>query len=205
MEIYDYMTKNRKLKLEEYDDDGNLIDVKEFVGDDLFNFIHYQTNFNEALSVARKNDIDIFSKEQIKIIDKIITLSRLSHAYVESEKEIYWFTDAESKMFKNLFEKIPKQDLEFAIELANGNQGGFNTSLKSKYAFKKYSLFDALRFINSRDGIYYAVNNDGKRAYDFVNKPTKQQAKYQRIKNGRRTVFLNFSDWKEYIVSEDEL
>ncbi|MBO0558972.1 hypothetical protein EXQ37_03815 [Clostridium botulinum] len=70
---------------------------------------------------------------------------------------------------------------------------------------KKFGLIEALEFIKNREGIYYAVNNSGEREYDFVDKPTKKQAKYQRVKNGRRTVFLSFKDWKEYIVNENEL
>ncbi|EGT5649348.1 baseplate wedge protein 53 [Clostridium botulinum] len=205
MDIVEYMTKDRKLKLEEYDENGNLIDIREFQGEDLFNFIHYQTNFHKALSVARKKDVECFSKDEIKIINDIINLSKLRCAYGESDREFYWFTDEESKIFKEIFETVPKQDLKFALELTNKGHGAFNTSLKSEYSHKKFSLIEALKFIKNRDGIYYTVNNNGKRIYDFVDKPTKKQVKYQRVKNGNRTVFLSFRDWSEYIVDEDEL
>lgn len=205
MDIVEYMTNNRKLKLEEYDEKGNLIDIREFENEDLFNFIHYQTNYNKSLSVARKKDIECFQEDELKIIDDIITFSKLKYTYGESDKDFYWFTYKESQIFKEIFETVPKQDLKFALELVNDGQGAFNTSLKSEYAFKKFGLIEALEFIKSRKGIYYAVNNNGERAYDFVDKPTKKQVKYQRVKNGRRTVFLNFKDWKEYIVNEEEL
>ncbi|MBO0558973.1 hypothetical protein EXQ37_03820 [Clostridium botulinum] len=137
MDIVEYMTKNRKLKLEEYDEKGNLIDIREFKNEDLFDFIHYQTNYNKSLSVARKKDIECFSEDELKIIDDIITFSKLKYAYGESDKDFYWFTDKESKIFKEIFETVPKQDLKFALELVNDGQGAFNTSLKAEYAFKK--------------------------------------------------------------------
>ncbi|NHI49107.1 hypothetical protein FDE94_14925 [Clostridium botulinum] len=205
MDIVEYMTKDRKLKLEEYDENGNLIDIREFQGEDLFNFIHYQTNFHKALSVARKKDVECFSKDELKIIDDIINLSKLRCAYGESDRDFYWFADEESKIFKEIFETVPKQDLKFALELTNKGKGAFNTSFKSEYSHKKFGLIEALKFIKNRDGIYYTVNNNGKRVYDFVDKPTKKQVKYQRVKNGDRTVFLSFRDWSEYIVDEDEL
>ena len=205
MDRVDYMTKNRKLKLEEYDEKGNLIDIKEFTGEDLFNFVHYQTNFNKALSVARKKDIEIFSSDELKIIYDIITLSKLRCCYGNGKQEFYWFTNEEANFFKKIFKEVPKEKLKFALILANNGKTAFNTNLKSEYYFKKFSLSEALDFIKNRDGIYYAVNNNGERTYDFVDKPTKKQVKYQRVKNGRRTVFLNFRDWIEYIVNEDEL
>lgn len=205
MDIVEYMTKNRKLKLEEYDDKGNIIDVREFNTEDLFNFIHNQTNGNKALSVARKKDIECFSKDELNTIDDILTLSRLRCNYGQTSQEFYWFTNQEAKIFKKIFKEISKEELRFALELINWGQNAFNTSLKSKYAFKKFSFKRALEFIRNRNGMYYTINNNGERQYDFVDKPTKKQVKYQRTRNGNRTVFLNFTDWKEYIVIEDEI
>lgn len=81
----------------------------------------------------------------------------------------------------------------------------FHVNLNSPYARMKIDIEEALEFIDSRDGIYYTVNNKGEKVWDFVDKPTLKQYKYQIKKNGNRTVFLNFNDWKEYIVNESDL
>lgn len=203
--IFEYMTKNRKLKLEEYDETGNLIDVREFDNEAMYNFMHYQVNFNNALSVARKADLEIFTNDQLNIIQQIITYTKLQCAYGNNSDEIYWFTEKEVTFFKELFNKLSIETIGMAINLMNGCQPAFNTSLKSEYALKKFSFKEALKFIQNREGIYYTVNNNGKRIYDFVDKPTKKQVVYQRKKNGNRTVFLSFKDWKEYIIDENEI
>lgn len=212
-EIFKYMTRNRKLKLEEYDDDGNIINIREFSDDVLFDFINQQTNSNKALLVAKIKDLNMFNEEEIEIIQRIIDYSIYKQFYLDNkdEQRFYWFRENEANKFRNFLDKFNGNYsmLNFALDLCMGvfSEGSyvFNTSLKSQYAFKKFTLSEALNFIENRDGIYYTVNNNGKRVYDFVDKPTKKQVKYQRTKNGNRTVFFNFKNWKEYLLSEDEL
>lgn len=74
----------------------------------------------------------------------------------------------------------------------------------SEYA-RPYTFNEAIEFIEERDGIYYAITKEGNRHWDFIDKPTKKQARYQRNKHGNRIVFKSFTDWKEYLVNEDEL
>ncbi|NEZ80357.1 hypothetical protein EXM60_14515 [Clostridium botulinum] len=200
MDKFKYMTKNRKLKLEEYDNKGNLVDIREFSDNDLFSFISIKIRNNDSLGIARKKDLECFSKEELELINDI-----MYYLFITGDHSFSWFTNKETKIFQRIFAESTKEELKFALELTNYDQYAFNINLKSKYAFMKFNFSEALEFIKSRDGIYYAVNNNGERAYDFVDKPTKKQVKYQRVKNGRRTVFFSFKDWKEYIVNEEEL
>lgn len=50
----DYFIKNRKLKLEEYDDEGNLIQVKELNNRILAEFIGNMIRDRNPLLIARK-------------------------------------------------------------------------------------------------------------------------------------------------------
>jgi len=70
---------------------------------------------------------------------------------------------------------------------------------------KKMKFNDTLDWIKNSDGIHYAVLNEGVKGITFFERPTRKQAKYQRVKNGKRIVFLSFKDWKERIVNENEL
>lgn len=207
MEMYEYMTHNRKLKIEEYDDKGNLIDVKEFNKKELFNFMRDQANAYKPLSVARKKDTENFTSKELDIINDLLFYSSDRCSSGTMNREIYWFTEVEADLFREIFNTISKEKLKFIMELLkeDGYMGTFNTNYKSEYFQVRFNFFDALEFINNREGIYYTVNNRGKRIFDFINKPTKRQVQYQRNKNGNRTVFLNFKDWKVYEVIESEL
>lgn len=77
-------------------------------------------------------------------------------------------------------------------------------NLNSPYK-KKYTFIEAIRFIEDHEGLYYVVDSEGNKTWDFIDKPTLKQYNYQIKKSGRRTVFLSFKDWKEYIVNEDDL
>lgn len=77
--------------------------------------------------------------------------------------------------------------------------------MKDSAFFKNMSFEDILKWIQSVNGIYYAVANDGTKGMAYLDKPTKKQAKYQRQRNGKRIVFLSFKYWKEYSICENEL
>lgn len=212
-ELFKYMTKNRKLKLEEYDDNGTLIDVREFSENDMFAFIHQQTNNAKALSVARIKDLNIFSDEELVIVEKLIDYSIYKSLYSTNRDTamFYWFTKIEANKIRKFLDKFDGNYniISFALDLAMpvilDGESSFKTRIGAPYFNYKLTLGEALDFIKNRDGIYYTVNNNGERVYDFVDMPTKKQVKYQRTKNSNRTVFLNFKDWKEYIIDESEL
>lgn len=205
-EIFNYMTKNRKLKLEEYDDDGNLVEIRELDNEDLFVLCLHNTNMYNATKFARKEDLGKFNKEELEIIDKIFN-TKAYDCYCNGKSiPFYWFDKDAVKWFEKFFKTYNYNEIKFALELMTTSDiRKFNVSPKSPYFGKELNFFTVLKFIRERDGFYYAVNNKGERAYDFVDKPTKRQVKYQRTKNGNRCVFLSFKDWKEYIVMENEL
>lgn len=201
----DYMTKNRKLKLEEYDDDGNLVDVKEFSNDLLYNFCCDVSNRYLSTLVSRKSDLEQFNEKELNLINKIMGTGKYSYLFSNKDICLCWFTDIEVKWFKNLFKENTLEEINFALILCDYREERLSVSTKSPYFNKKFNFTEALQFVKERTGIYYTVNNEGKSVHDFVEKPTKKQLRYQRNKHGHRCVFLNFKDWKEYSVSENEL
>lgn len=199
----EYFTKNRKLMMVEYDDDKNIIDVRRFGDDELSMFLCNMWNEYKQIEIARKKHREQFSEEQLELIHRIIINSAGWRAY-ESEKELSFILDEDVELFKEIL-KEPIEKIEFALKLANPMEGSFNVQLASPYSRMKLNFLQALEFINNREGIYYTVTNEGKRRWDFVDKPTLKQYRYQLQKNGERTVFLSFKDWKEYLVNESDL
>lgn len=199
----EYFTKNRKLKLEEYDNDGNLIDVREFADDDLAMLIMDKLNQSKPLKVARKKHLDEFTTEELELIDKFIIYSNSWSDYGEG-RSIGYITDDDIELFKGLL-KIQKEKLEFILKISHPDCTSFNYGLQSENvkSRKKMTFNQAIELVNSRDGIYYSVDNNGNNISYFLDIPTLKQVKYQRNK-GRRIVYLNFLDWKKYIVNESE-
>lgn len=196
-----YLDENRKLKLEEYDNDGNLIEVREFNRNDIANFLCMLANEGRELEVAKKKDLALFSEEEKKVLDDIYYYRRYDSNLL---RKAYLLDDKATKYFRNLFNTHGIEAVKLAINIARDRHtgGGFNVTPKSEYYCMKWTLESALDFIKNRAGIFYTVDSEGKRVYDFVDKPTKKQVAYQRNKNGHRTVFLNFKNWKEYLVLE---
>ncbi|MGG4344369.1 hypothetical protein [Paenibacillus lautus] len=113
-------------------------------------------------------------------------------------------TESEIMEVRSLFDKYNYKRVALASEMEKSGQysyGYFAVTPKSPYFGKKFSFKEALDFLSEREGLYYAVNNDGNRCYDFVDKPNKSQINYQKKKNGNEVVFLNFEDWTEYKIS----
>lgn len=103
------------------------------------------------------------------------------------------------------FFKMPEEKIDYILSITySSGQYGLILPLGSPYK-RRLNLLDSIEFVNQRNGVYYAVNNAGKKTFDFIDKPSRKQVKYQRVKNGCRTVFLSFHDWKEYLITEDEL
>lgn len=191
-----YFTHNRKLKLEEYDDNGNLIDVIEFSKGDLWNFYMFKNNYCTDLTIARKKDREYFKGKELELAKRML--------YVFND---YYFDENTVKDIETLFKKYTVEEIEFALNLKDNSyhQTEYNLSMRDYNEVKRMKFSDILNWIKNSEGIYYAVSNDGIKGMTFLEKPTKKQAKYQRQHNGKRIIFLNFRDWKEYLVNESEL
>lgn len=195
--IDNYITYNRKLKLEEYDDNGNLIDCVEFTPKELMEFYILKNNMCNDIRTARKNIKDYFSIGNTELKNSLLNIIFYEH-----------------KLDENLINRIEsiittytEDELRFAFLLKGHfcNDCKFNFNMKDYFFFKNMSFFEVLKWIKSVNGIYYAISTDRTKGISYLEKPTKKQAKYQRQKNGKRIVFLSFKDWKEYSISENEL
>ncbi|MEN6656608.1 MULTISPECIES: hypothetical protein [Bacillus] len=145
---------------------------------------------NVIAYTMHEKDLLQFTEEQKDIINEIL------------EREDMFLSKKQTIFFKNLFKENSLEKIQYALDLMQDNWA-FNTAMNSPYYAKKSSAFEeALDFINESDGIYYAMKQDGTKHLDFIDKPTKEQAVYQRVKNGNRIVFLSFLDFKIYVVSE---
>lgn len=191
------ITYNRKLKLEEYDNNGNLIDCVEFTPKDLMDFYIMKNNMCNDIRTARKKIKDYFSMGNIELKKKLLNIIFYQH-----------------KLDENLINRIEsiittytEDELHFAFSLKDYfcDDCKLKFNMKDYFFFKNMSFLEVLKWIQSVNGIYYAVANDGTKGMSYLDKPTKKQAKYQRQKNSKRIVFLSFKDWKEYSISENEL
>lgn len=191
-----YYTYNRKLKIEEYDESGGVIDVIEFSQEDLFQFLLYKNNSNISFDTARKEDREYFKSNDLELVKKM--LPHFDHHFFNKEmiKEIEY-----------ILKKYTKEQIEFALnfDIGPGNDQGYVFTMEVYNELKQMSFKDKLEWIKNSVGIYYAVSNSGQRGMFYLEKPTKKQAAYQRQKNDKRIVFFSFKDWKEYTVAEKEL
>lgn len=191
-----YFTKNRRLKLEEYDDDGNLIDTVEFTQADLWNFYMLKNNGCNHFEFARKKDKEYFKGKELELAPKML--------YLFND---YYFDENIVRDIEAIFKKYTVEQIEFALEFKNYhyNETSYITSTKDYNQVKVMKFLDVLEWTRNSSGLYYAVSNDGTKGMMYLEKPTKSQAKYQRQAHGKRIVFLSFKDWKEYLINENEL
>lgn len=191
------ITYNRKLKLEEYDENGNLIDCVEFSQKDLMEFYILKNNGYNDIRTARKNIKDYFN-----VGNKELKIKLLNHIFYQ-----YTLNNDLVNSIESIITKYNDNELNFAFSLKNYvyDECNFLFNMKDSAFFKNMSFEEVLKWIQSVNGIYYAVANDGTKGMTYLEKPTKKQAKYQRQKNGKRIVFLSFKDWKEYSIAENEL
>lgn len=102
------------------------------------------------------------------------------------------------------FLNIPYEKRQYILKLVStqGEPSFYSCNYLGTYTKVKLSLLEAIEFVESQAGVYYAVDNTGERTYDFIDIPTKKQAVNRRIKYGNRIVFLNFNNFTEYRVNE---
>ncbi|NRQ69742.1 hypothetical protein HQK17_16360 [Bacillus cereus] len=192
--------KNKRIIIQDLDDDGNVIQetaVNESDKDTMLSSLVAKYGF-AALTPLKA--LDEFTDEEKKIINYI------------TDDDCKYLTDKRIQEFRSLFDEHGVRKIDFALQISQGSHHNpysyyhayFLVQMGSEYA-RSYTFEEALEFIDERDGIYYAITKEGNRHWDFIDKPTKKQARYQRNKYGNRIVFKSFTDWKEYLVNEGEL
>lgn len=189
--------KNRKLFLNEYDDNGNLLESRELDPRHIRNLIQF-SQYASSVDLMRLEQKEKFTSTE---------WNRLKDLECRLFRENFNFDDAEYiDLLKELF-SYPKEKYDYILSLVSsqGEKSFINCDYNSPYPTLKFTLIEAIQFVNSRSGVYYAVNNEGQKTYDFIEVPTLRQATNRRNKHGDRIVFLSFQDWKEYAVSENEL
>lgn len=193
-----YFTKNRKLKLEEYDDQGNLIDIIEFDDNELGNFLISKISSCSGFSVSRYAERNYFTDQQLELFKKILCATGYRGELITPEN---------IKTIEDIFENNTLSQIKFALDFKNYvyDDISLNFSLSDSSKFKNLNFYHILEWTNTSPGIWYAIDDKGNKGMAYLKEPTKKQAKYQRTKNGKRIVFLSFKDWKEYLVLEDDL
>lgn len=193
-----YFTKNRKLKLEEYDDQGNLIDIIEFDDNELGNFLISKINSYSGFSVSRYAERNYFTDQQLELFKKILCAIGYRGTLL---------TPTDINVVENIFNNNTLEQIKFALDFKNYvyDDISLNFSLSDSSKFKNLNFYHILEWTNTSPGIWYAIDDKGNKGMAYLKEPTKKQAKYQRTKNGKRIVFLSFKDWKEHLVLEDDL
>ncbi|WP_346889191.1 hypothetical protein [Clostridium sp. UBA1056] len=160
-------------------------------------FYTLKNNGYSDVRTARKSIKDYFS-----IGNKELKLKLLNNIFYQ-----YTLNDNLVNSIESIITTYTEDELNFAFSLKHYvfNECNFHLSMKDASFFKNMSFFEVLKWIKSVIGIYYAVANDGTKGMSYLEKPTRKQGKYQRQKHGKIIIFLSFNDWKEYIVSENEL
>ncbi|GAA0863521.1 hypothetical protein [Paraclostridium tenue] len=193
-----YFTKNRKLKLEEYDDQGNLIDTIEFDNNELGNFLISKISSYNGFSVSRYAERHYFKGQQLELFKQILWATGYGGDLLTPEN---------IKTIEDIFKNNTLPQIKFALNLKNYiyDDISLNFSMSDSSKIKNLNFYQILEWTSTSPGIWYAIDDKGNKGMAYLKEPTKKQAKYQRSKNGKRIVFLSFKDWKEHLVLEDEL
>lgn len=195
---------SRKLVLIEYDEDGNEVE-KTCLSDNegLLKVFSHNSRYIKARYLLDKKDRDFFTNEQWKTIEY----------FWESPVDIY--SDDSGKFAyatlnidrANIWKNFLSESLELQSYVKSIYDYGCGSSWQwhihpgSEPQYDERKFISCYGWVKNTSGIYYSVNNNGLRCWDFVNqKPTLKQVKYQE-KKGRRIVFFNFNDFKEYSTS----
>lgn len=173
----------KRIIIETLDKEGNVIATSQAPESDKNSIMATLFAKYGAELIIRESYPDFFIEDELQTA---INLIERKYGSVPTQESVIAIRD--------LIDKHGLQKIEFANDLAYGSH--WNVSSKSPY-YKVYLTFDeSLDFISEREGFYYAMDKQGNRVYDFVDRPTKSQIKYQQNKNENQVVFLSFSDWK---------
>lgn len=191
-----YFTRKRKLKIEEYDDNGVLIDVIELPQIDLWNFYMYKNNNFNCIDIARKSDREYFSGEKLNIVKKMINLLDKEYFSINSIKKI-----------EKIFEQYTMDQINFALEFKDYfyNISKYMFIGEDEQFINKLNFIQVLEYLKLNGGFWYAIDEYGNIGMSYLKEPTKKQAKYQRIKRNKKIVYFDFNKFEDYSINEDDL
>lgn len=177
------------------DQDGNILDT--YINEDKDLMLTALMERHGPLFYIKELYGSQFTNAELAFVDKVLN---------QTDR---WFVTNEVMLnYRRMIDEHGLNKLSYALEMTSINhcdQPFFIVHPTNPYFEKRFTFEEALDFINERPGIYYAMDDRGRRHYDFIDIPTKKQAKYQRSKHGNQIVFLSFMDWKIHHVSESEL
>lgn len=200
----------KKVYIIEYDDSGTEIDRNLLVDNDslrnLFLMERYAVNKRFLLDLNYRN---LFNSDQWDFIENFSDIIKI-YKFTSNDKFAYAeISEDDIEFLENLFNS-EKELLDIIIKLRYNNcpaQSSFwilSPKGHPSISYNNKSLRSIYDWIKNRNGIYYAINTNGSKTWDYIDRPTKKQALYQRRK-GRRIAFLSFRDFKEYIIDNDDL
>jgi hypothetical protein len=213
--------QNVNLILEITNEDGEIVEKKKLPKKTVNIFYSIQ-DYNEINFTDNRLrlliDKGLFKKREWRIINRIILENRSGPV-----------TEERASYFQELFKNYALKEIEFALDImmskgprdlieipdvyndmpadnwhAQRKNNGLIAHHESKYYdLELKSIDEALDFINERRelGFYYTKTEEGKRGWDFVDKPFKTQVKYQERKHNRNIYYMDFKTWEEITLT----
>lgn len=201
----DFYTKNRRLVLEEYDEQGNLIDARDMGKDGIANLVANKIYEFKGLEVARIEILNQFTDEELKEIHEFIRLNNTCLGHSDNGSFfIGYITDRHVELFKELM-SVSKEEREFIYECMNEQCCGRSVMCAMGTPNLPIHFHKIREYVRTNEGIYYAMSTTGELKWRYDKKPTKKQANYQRTKNGNKIILRSFRDWRYHDISEAEL
>lgn len=193
----------RELILVEYNDKGEVIDSRILNHKILLDVTYNGALIYQPLELAYTKYIKNFTDDEFKILTKFInSINLYASYYPRYYEQISEINDENIQVLKSVL-AIPNYKLEIFYEIMDENFGRNHLNINDYKLPIDYN--DIMSFINNNEGFYYAVNSFGELKYRFKEKPTREQAKQQRLTNGNRIVFKSFRNGQIYNISESEL
>jgi hypothetical protein len=132
--------------------------------------------------------------------------------YIEQKNMLFLDEEESHRYYKKLFSMHPIKMLSYAASISTcikhlsmkNNEAlcSFKNDIHPEYGNKLLSFREAIKFIELHTGIYYLVNSNGEKIYDYIDRPKGKEIVFQNKKNGNLVLFLSFSEWKIYKATE---
>jgi hypothetical protein len=185
--------KNKRIIIQSLDAEGNALEATSLSDIDKDAVLETLWAIYGPTLYIREKFKGLFTEKELPLLEKMLDL-----------RDILYVADEYVQELRHLLNEHSVEKISFALDISQA-YAAFNAHPNNPYFEKTFTFEEALDFIAERSGIYFAIDKHGRKRYDFVDKPTKKQAYYQRTKNGNSVVFLSFTDWKIHTVSNNEL